>query len=78
MIGMSWALAAAGSPATLASQWEVDSASTGQLMVEFHRGWLAGESKAEALRRAALAVRKQARYKHPFYWAGFVLVGRGE
>jgi CHAT domain-containing protein/Tfp pilus assembly protein PilF len=78
MIGMSWALAAAGSPATLASQWEVDSASTGQLMVEFHRGWLAGESKAEALRRAALAVRKQARYRHPFYWAGFVLVGRGE
>jgi CHAT domain-containing protein/tetratricopeptide (TPR) repeat protein len=78
MIGMSWALAAAGSPATLASQWEVDSASTGQLMVEFHRGWLSGQSKAEALRRAALAVRRQPRYRHPFYWAGFVLVGRGD
>jgi CHAT domain-containing protein len=75
MIGMSWALAAAGSPATLASQWEVDSASTGQLMVEFHRNWLAGKTKAEALRQAALAVRRQARYRHPFYWAGFVLVG---
>ncbi len=77
MIGMSWALAAAGSPATLASQWEVDSASTGELMVEFHRHWLAGESKAEALRQAALAVRRQPRYRHPFYWAGFVLVGAG-
>lgn len=78
MIGMSWALAAAGSPATLASQWEVDSASTRRLMVEFHRGWLAGLGKAEALRRAALAVRAEPRYRHPFYWAGFVLVGEGD
>ncbi len=78
MIGMSWALAAAGSPATLASQWEVDSASTGRLMVEFHRGWLAGLDKAEALRRAALAVRAEERYRHPFYWGAFVLVGEAD
>ncbi len=77
MIGVSWAFAAAGSPATLASQWEVDSASTSRLMVEFHRGWLAGLDKAAALQRAALAVRAEARYSHPFYWAGFVLVGDG-
>ena len=77
MIGMIWALAAAGSPATLASQWEVDSASTSRLMVEFHRGWLAGLDKAEALRRAALAVRAEPGYSHPFYWAPFVLVGEG-
>ncbi|MFL6234759.1 MAG: CHAT domain-containing protein, partial [Thermoanaerobaculia bacterium] len=77
IIGLSWALAAAGSSATLASQWEVDSASTGELMVAFHREWLGGASKAEALRRAALAVRRQERYRHPFYWAPFVLVGDG-
>jgi CHAT domain-containing protein/tetratricopeptide (TPR) repeat protein len=77
MIGLSWALAAAGSSATLASQWEVDSASTGELMVAFHREWLGGAGKAEALRRAALAVRRQERYRHPFYWAPFVLVGDG-
>ncbi len=77
MIGLTWALAAAGSAATLASQWEVDSASTADLMVEFHRAWLAGASKAEALRRAALAVRRQERYRHPFYWAPFVIVGDG-
>ncbi|HEX4961256.1 MAG TPA: CHAT domain-containing protein [Thermoanaerobaculia bacterium] len=78
MIGMSWALAAAGSPATLASQWEVDSASTSKLMTGFHRGWREGLGKAEALRQAALAVRRQERYRHPFYWAAFVLVGRGD
>ena len=77
MIGMSWALAVAGSPATLASQWDVDSESTRRLMVELHRGWLAGLSRAEALRRAALAVRGEERYRHPFYWAGFVLIGEG-
>jgi CHAT domain-containing protein/Tfp pilus assembly protein PilF len=77
MIGLTWALAAAGSAATLASQWEVDSASTADLMVEFHRAWLAGATKAEALRQAALAVRRQERYRHPFYWAPFVLVGDG-
>ena len=75
MIGLTWALAVAGSSATVASQWEVDSASTSRLMVELHRQWLAGASKAEALRRAALAVRRQERYRHPFYWGGFVLVG---
>ena len=78
MIGMSWALAVAGSPATLASQWEVDSESTRRLMVELHRGWLSGLSRAEALRRAALAVRGEERYRHPFYWAGFVLIGEGD
>lgn len=81
MIGMSWALAAAGSPATLASQWEVDSESTRRLMVEVHRGWLSGLSRAEALRRAALAVRGDRGgelYRHPFYWAGFVLIGEGD
>jgi CHAT domain-containing protein/Tfp pilus assembly protein PilF len=78
MVGLSWALAAAGSAATLASQWEVDSASASELMVAFHREWLGGASKAEALRRAALAVRRQERYRHPFYWAPFVLVGAGD
>jgi len=77
MTGLSWALAVAGSSATVASQWEVDSASTAHLMVELHRQWLGGASKAEALRRAALAVRRQDRYRHPFYWGAFVLVGDG-
>ena len=37
LLGMSWALLVAGSPATVASQWKVDSASTADLMLEFHR-----------------------------------------
>ena len=33
-------------------------------------------NKSEALRQASLRLLKDPRYRHPFYWAGFVLVGR--
>lgn len=77
VIGMSWALFVAGTPATLVSLWAVDSASTRELMVAFHRELVAGRPKAEALRRAALALLRDGRHHHPFYWAPFVLVGDG-
>jgi CHAT domain-containing protein len=32
-------------------------------------------TKAEALRLAALKLMESPRYEHPFYWAGFVIVG---
>ncbi|MEO7674257.1 MAG: CHAT domain-containing tetratricopeptide repeat protein, partial [Pyrinomonadaceae bacterium] len=79
MIGMTWAMFIAGTPTTVASQWEVESSSTTDLMLEFHRGLLSKTriSKAEALRRASLKLMKMPKYKHPSYWAGFVLVGDG-
>jgi CHAT domain-containing protein len=71
-----WAAFVAGSQALLVSQWKVESASTTDLMTAFHRGLARGETgKAEQLRRASLNVLRQPRYAHPFYWAGFVLVG---
>ena len=82
VIGMSWALFIAGSPATVVSQWKVDSAGTTELMIEFHRQIKSATrrapapvTKAEALRQAALKLMKTAAYKHPFYWAGFVVIG---
>ena len=84
VVGMSWAWFVAGCPTTVVSQWEVDSSSTRQLMVEFHRGLSrrvatrsSRLSKAEALRLAALSLLKDPRYRHPFYWAAFVIVGDG-
>jgi CHAT domain-containing protein/tetratricopeptide (TPR) repeat protein len=82
MIGLAWALFVAGSPATVVSQWKVESASTTELMVEFHKRLKSGSgpqstrlTKAEALRRAALKLMKVKAYKHPFYWAAFVIIG---
>jgi len=87
MIGLTWALFVAGAPTTLVSQWKVSSDSTAQLMIEFHRrlrsepahptGSARPNSVAEALRAAALKLKRDSRYQHPFYWAGFVVVGVG-
>jgi CHAT domain-containing protein/predicted negative regulator of RcsB-dependent stress response len=76
MIGFTWALFVAGVPATVVSQWQVEAASTRDLMVSFHRG-LRKATKSEALRQAALRIMKTPETSHPFYWAGFVLVGDG-
>ncbi|HKP48117.1 MAG TPA: CHAT domain-containing protein, partial [Pyrinomonadaceae bacterium] len=76
VIGMSWALFVAGSPTVVVSQWKVDSDRTSELMIDFHRNLVrrGAMTKAEALRLAALKLR-HGRYNHPFYWAGFVLIG---
>jgi CHAT domain-containing protein len=83
VIGLSWAMFVAGAPATVVSQWQVESASTRDLMLNFHRQLRAPAAeakvtKAEALRQAALTVMKNPETNHPFYWAGFVLVGDGK
>lgn len=84
VLGLSWAFFVAGAPTTLVSQWKVESASTAQLMLEFHRSFQSKlktqkpkPSEAEALRQAVLKLREDERYRHPFYWAGFVVVGDG-
>jgi CHAT domain-containing protein/tetratricopeptide (TPR) repeat protein len=82
MIGLAWAFFVAGSPATVVSQWKVESASTTELMVAFHKNLQIGRgkqhtkmTKAEAMRQAALKLLKTQDYKHPFYWAAFVIIG---
>lgn len=84
LIGLTWAFFAAGVPTTVASQWKVDSKSTTELMVEFHKqlkprlmGDRTAPGPAESLRRAALKLMRTEEYSHPFYWAGFVVVGDG-
>ncbi len=89
MIGLSWALFVAGSPTTVASQWKVESASTTELMLSFYSHLPSApvrpasgskfkpEIKAEALRQASLSLLRSERYSHPFYWAGFVMIGDG-
>ncbi|MCM3900151.1 MAG: CHAT domain-containing protein [Pyrinomonadaceae bacterium] len=77
VIGLSWAMFVAGVPTTVVSQWKVESSSTTELMLEFHRGLRSGASKSEAMRRAAMKIMANRKYDHPFYWAGFIVVGDG-
>ncbi len=82
IIGLAWAFFIAGSPANVVSQWKVESHSTADLMLAFHRqlqpqagSKRASLNTAEALRQASLLVLRKPQYRHPFYWAGFVLIG---
>jgi CHAT domain-containing protein/Tfp pilus assembly protein PilF len=65
----------AGSQAVLATLWEVNDKSTLRLMVDFYRR-MRGNDKADALAAAQQSMREAGgRYKHPYFWAPFVLVG---
>ncbi len=75
--GMAWAFFIAGVPATVASLWKVDSASTTALMTNFYSHLSRGQSAAWALRAAKLHVMTDPRFRHPFYWAGFIGIGAG-
>ena len=82
MVGMSWALLAAGCPRAVVTQWEIGSSSSGQLMIDFHRRLAAahssgGRASTEALRQAQLRFIADKDRGHPFYWAGFILIGYG-
>ena len=82
LIGMSWALFAAGSPSVIASQWRVGSARTETLMTTFYREWMKAQrtpfAKAHALRAARLALLHDAEFRHPYYWSPFVLIGSAD
>ena len=79
VIGMSWAFLVAGARSVVVSQWRVNSASTTELMKKFYQALERknesnGQTKSHALREASLGLLKNRRYRHPFYWASFVLV----
>jgi CHAT domain-containing protein len=52
-------------------------------MIDFHQalqgtGDKGHVSKAEALRRSALKMMlDHPKYRHPFYWSGFIVLGNG-
>jgi CHAT domain-containing protein len=82
MIGLTWALFIAGSPSVVASQWRVESTSTTDLIIGFHRDLATNRAAppsslraAQALRASALRLLRGGAYSHPFYWAGFVTIG---
>jgi CHAT domain-containing protein/Tfp pilus assembly protein PilF len=76
VIGTMWALLAAGARSMVVSQFRIEAGSATALLAAFHREVAGGApGKAAHLRRAALQLLRNPRYAHPYYWAGFVLVG---
>ncbi|MBD6621258.1 CHAT domain-containing protein [Komarekiella sp. 'clone 1'] len=75
ILGIAGIAAQAGARSTVASLWRVDADSTALLMKEFYKELKNGKPKAEALRQAQLSLMSNPEYRHPFYWAPFLLIG---
>jgi len=78
VIGLSRAFLYAGASSVVVSLWNANDVATAELMKQFYRGLSRGRSKDEALRDAKLALIKgqQRSWRHPYYWAPFILMGR--
>jgi CHAT domain-containing protein len=72
--GLARAFLYAGSRAVMCSQWQVDDAATADLMSLTYGRLKAGDSAAESLRQAQLALIREGR--PPSVWAPFVVIGR--
>jgi len=77
VLGLTRAFLYAGSHSVVASLWNVNDTATAELMKSFYANLKKGEPKDEALRQAKLTLLKgkHATWRHPYYWAPFVLVG---
>ena len=58
----------------MCSLWAVDDRETAAFMAELYGGLKDGQSAADALRAAKLAMIRQG--KPPVYWAPFILIGK--
>jgi CHAT domain-containing protein/tetratricopeptide (TPR) repeat protein len=76
LVGLTRAFLYAGSMSVVASLWKVDDTATAELMRHFYEAMLKdGLPPAAALRFAKEAMRRQKRWRAPYYWAGFIIQG---
>ena len=78
LVGLTWAFLSSGAGSVIAGLWNVEDASTADLMTGLYGRLARGQAPAEALRQAKLELRlSDAAYAKPYYWAPFVTYTRG-
>ena len=80
IVGLTRAFMFAGAPRVIVSLWKVDDQATRALMTKFYELWnpkdgSKGLATAASLKRAQEFVASQEKWKHPYYWAAWVLWG---
>ncbi len=75
VLGLSRACLYAGASSLALSLWRVEDRAGSLVMQAFYRYLLQGQGKAAALRQAQLDLLTDPKYRHPFYWAAFILIG---
>jgi len=78
-LGLAGVAVRSGARTTVATLWQVNDEASAILMSQFYdqliQAHKTGIPKAEALRRAQLAILNNPEYKSPYYWGAYVLLG---
>lgn len=78
IVSLNRAFTFAGVPSVVSSLWSAPDQASKDIMVSFYKYLKAGETKPQALRSAKLEYLENQQinnFRHPFYWAGFVIHG---
>ena len=60
------------------TQWKIPDETTPEIVIEFYKNLKKGQRKSVALRNAQLTYlenQEDPLKRHPYFWAGFVLIG---
>jgi CHAT domain-containing protein len=75
IIGFTRSFLSAGVSGLIVSLWPVSDESTELLMSTMYESLRSGRSAQDAMRAGQVALLKDRRFQHPFFWAPFNLVG---
>jgi len=75
-LGLAGVAVKAGARSAVASLWFINDQASSLLIADFYQGLHdASLSKAKALQQAQIAIMSDRRYRHPGYWAPFLVIG---
>ena len=75
-LGLAGIAVKSGARSALATLWFVNDQATSLLIVDFYKNLKdSANSKALALQKAQISTLKDRRYRHPGYWAPYLLIG---
>jgi tetratricopeptide (TPR) repeat protein len=73
---LQWIWLAAGPPGLVLPRWVTDEAASDTLVTALHARIKAGDSPAEALHAARKKIRSDEKTSAPYYWAGWMVIGK--